>query len=382
MRSRRPGAGPPSDLPADLDWPALSMPRHAATMSGAPGSSASTQAVIGGRWPSSWRRVACGAGHIAMIPTTGPRARMIHARRQPSAPVGSSSPTPRIVTLVNVNPTAVWTDRADPAVPGGASSETADENCAESATTVTPQTRATRTRRHGRPEQEPGDHRASAGCRQGRDRRRRAPEPVRDRPGDRASDATRRDDAERGEGGERRVVHAGGGEARDQEERDPGPHREELPHVPEVAEVDARRTDGSRNAAAAIAGENRGAATSSGPLRAAKPTSTAPATAATLAARRPGASRRPRTRRSPGTGRAARPRRVRAPMTTPDGQPSVAPEPAGGELHGDGIDRRHGHAGEETERDAPRPGRSRGARTRGWRRRPRAPPRRTASVRR
>src|SRR5688500_19418700 len=80
-----------------------------------------------------------------MIPTTGPSARMIHARRQPSALVGSRSPTPRIVTLVSVNPTAVWTDRADPDVPGGASSETADENCAESATTDTPHTSATRT---------------------------------------------------------------------------------------------------------------------------------------------------------------------------------------------------------------------------------------------
>jgi hypothetical protein len=70
---------------------------------------------------------------------------MIQASRQPSAPAGSSNPTPRIVTLVSVKPTAVWTDRADPAVPGGASSDTADENCAESATTDTPHTRATRT---------------------------------------------------------------------------------------------------------------------------------------------------------------------------------------------------------------------------------------------
>jgi hypothetical protein len=80
-----------------------------------------------------------------MMPTTGPRARMIQASLQPSAPAGSSSPTPRIVTLVSVKPTAVWTDRADPAVPGGASSDTADENCAESATTDMPHTRATRT---------------------------------------------------------------------------------------------------------------------------------------------------------------------------------------------------------------------------------------------
>ena len=40
--------------------------------------------------------------------------------------VGSSRPTARIVTLVSVNPSAVCTDRAEPAVPGGASSDTAD----------------------------------------------------------------------------------------------------------------------------------------------------------------------------------------------------------------------------------------------------------------
>ena len=51
-----------------------------------------------------------------MIPTTGPRARTIQASRQPSAPVGSSRPTPRIVTDVRVKPTAVWTDSAEPAV--------------------------------------------------------------------------------------------------------------------------------------------------------------------------------------------------------------------------------------------------------------------------
>ena len=45
--------------------------------------------------------------------------------------------------LVSRKPAAVWTASAEPAVPAGASSDTAAENCAESATTVIPQTMAT-----------------------------------------------------------------------------------------------------------------------------------------------------------------------------------------------------------------------------------------------
>src|SRR5712671_1852741 len=86
---------------------------------------------------------------MAAIPTAGPRARTIQASRQPSPPFGSIKPTPRIVNPVSVKPTAVWTDSADPAVPGGASSETAVENWAESATTDAPQIRATIVRSQG-----------------------------------------------------------------------------------------------------------------------------------------------------------------------------------------------------------------------------------------
>ena len=45
---------------------------------------------------------------------------------------------PTIVTPVRTNPAASWSDRAEPAVPVGASSDTAAENWAESATTVSP----------------------------------------------------------------------------------------------------------------------------------------------------------------------------------------------------------------------------------------------------
>src|SRR6185369_17330486 len=65
-----------------------------------------------------------------------------NATRQLVPSPGSRSPTPRIVTPVSRNPAAVWIARAEPAVPGGASSEIAVENWAESATTVTPQTTA------------------------------------------------------------------------------------------------------------------------------------------------------------------------------------------------------------------------------------------------
>src|SRR5918995_5819091 len=50
---------------------------------------------------------------------------------------------PRIVTPVRRKPTEVCSARALPAVPGGDSSLTAVENCAESATTVMPHTTTT-----------------------------------------------------------------------------------------------------------------------------------------------------------------------------------------------------------------------------------------------
>ena len=57
---------------------------------------------------------------------------------------------------MNTNPTAVCRDSAEPAVPGGASSETAAENWAESAMIVTPHTMPTQDDdRDRRPEQDP-----------------------------------------------------------------------------------------------------------------------------------------------------------------------------------------------------------------------------------
>ena len=53
-------------------------------------------------------------------------------------------------------PVAVWSASADPDVPGGASSLTAVENCAESATTVMPQTTTTASSSHvGAPNRRP-----------------------------------------------------------------------------------------------------------------------------------------------------------------------------------------------------------------------------------
>ena len=62
MRSAVPVAGQPPDLPADLADLPVSMPRHAATRSGARAPARRPRSVIGGRWPSSWRRVGCAAG--------------------------------------------------------------------------------------------------------------------------------------------------------------------------------------------------------------------------------------------------------------------------------------------------------------------------------
>ena len=63
-----------------------------------------------------------------MIPTNGPNASDPNAIRQPVPSAGSSAPTDRIVAAVRTNPAAVWSESAEPAVPGGESSETAAEN--------------------------------------------------------------------------------------------------------------------------------------------------------------------------------------------------------------------------------------------------------------
>jgi len=68
--------------------------------------------------------------HIAAIPTAGPIASIQKAIRHVEPSPGSSAPTIRIATAVSRNPSASWSDSADPDVPGGESSETAAENCA------------------------------------------------------------------------------------------------------------------------------------------------------------------------------------------------------------------------------------------------------------
>ena len=178
--------------------------------------------VSGGRSPS---RVASGrprSRHIAAIPTAGPSARSTQATRQPPASVGSRRPTPRIVTPVRTKPPASWRDSAEPAVPGGASSEIAAENWAESATTVRPQIERDG-RDHGRcrAEQEPDDERGPAAAGHRRDRQRGPPVAVGQGPGDDAADATARDDDEGGQRGARRVAGAGGDERAGEEEPAP-----------------------------------------------------------------------------------------------------------------------------------------------------------------
>ena len=65
----------------------------------------------------------------------------------------------------------------------------------------------------------------------------RAPQPVGEPAGNHAADPAGADDRERGQAAGRGGRGPGCGEARGHEERDPGPHRVELPHVAQVPEV-------------------------------------------------------------------------------------------------------------------------------------------------
>ena len=88
-----------------------------------------------------------------------------------------------------------------------------------------------------RAEQEPGDDRTGARQRHGGDRQRRPPEAIGQRAGSDAAHRARSHDEEcDGAGALCRHV-AAQREAGRQEGRDPGPHRVQLPHVAEVAEV-------------------------------------------------------------------------------------------------------------------------------------------------
>ena len=79
--------------------------------------------------------------HMARLPKIGPMTRVANAQRHPT-----TSTTPgisRIETSVSRNPMEVCAVRSVPTYSPSPSSLTADENCAESATMVNPQIRAT-----------------------------------------------------------------------------------------------------------------------------------------------------------------------------------------------------------------------------------------------
>ncbi len=86
-------------------------------------------------------------------------------------------------------------------------------------------------------EQEADEQRARPAGEHRGDGQRRPPVAVREDAGHDASDPADADDEEGRERGRGRVIGAGGREARRDEQRHPRPHRVELPHVAEVAEV-------------------------------------------------------------------------------------------------------------------------------------------------
>ena len=118
-------------------------------------------------------------------------------------PWGASAPTMRIVTPVRMNPSAVWIASAEPDVPGGASSEIAVENWAESATTVAPQKTPRQQREpRRRAEQEPDREGAPAAAGHRDHRDRRPADSVGDEPGYDAAEPADSDDRERAEAGQ------------------------------------------------------------------------------------------------------------------------------------------------------------------------------------
>ena len=135
---------------------------------------------------------------------SGPPAQAPHrpdAHRRPQGQQGESDPpaarisldssrlTPQIVTAVSRKPDAVCSVSAEPAVPGGASSLMAVENCAESATTVDAPDQRQRDQQHRpRAEQEADRYRAAAGDGHGQDRERGAAVAIRQRACGHAAD--------------------------------------------------------------------------------------------------------------------------------------------------------------------------------------------------
>ena len=158
----------------------------------------------------------------------------VHASRSP----GSRRPTPTIVTPVSRKPAAVCSASADPAVPGGASSLMAVENWAESAITVMPQTTSTaRMTAVGAPNRRPAAIALDPESAMAAIVRVVRPSLSARRAGRDAADGARRHHQERDAAGTGGIDLAGDGEAGGDEGRHPGPHRVELPHVAEVAEV-------------------------------------------------------------------------------------------------------------------------------------------------
>ena len=204
---------------------------------------------------------------MARIPTAGPSASSAKATCQPAPSLGASAPTMTIVTPVRMNPSAVWIGER----------------------------RTGRARRRqlgdrGRELRRVGDdrHAPDDAEHERQPRRRTEQEPIASalaplqaiativtvvrparsatRPAATHPSAAGGDHQERTEAGQRRVLQAAGREARRDEQRDPRPHRIELPHVPEVAEVGQAHgavAEGPRR----VATLNRGALTSFGPSR-------------------------------------------------------------------------------------------------------------------
>src|SRR5688572_25825384 len=86
---------------------------------------------------------------MATTPRKGPIASVANAQRQPTtATTGGRS---QMESVVSAKPTQVCVVRAVPTYAGGDSSVTAVENCAESATTLTPHTSATASVASGAP---------------------------------------------------------------------------------------------------------------------------------------------------------------------------------------------------------------------------------------
>ena len=272
-----------------------------------------------------------------------------------------------IVTEVSRKPIATWSDRADPAVPGGASSDTADENCAESATTVIPHTSATaKTIGAGEPNSRPGDERAGPrhghrrdGHRRPADRSAKAPASSRCHPRPRrgrppGSPARRRRRPRR------RTRPAGTAGSTSTSRTAPTCGRGSRCWRGGPPVRGSRQRDRWREA-------RRG--TSNGPVRR-QPDQHRPAEGGHAGRETVGRQSRPAYTPTARNRYGSAEPRVSAPMTSPDGQAAVAPEPARDQLDPDRIDRGDGEAGQEAERQRGDRFVAR-ARSRGWR-----PPRR------